>query len=214
MWWKRWLILDGKSICFLSTKTMHLDARCGGERQYENPWDSPRKGTQGQLPGFFGDDSFACCLQRGKLEAANICSESEPSYLSKVIYQRHIQPISIYCGLSIWAPRVHQFSKNGGTNKVADSAENIRLKDLPLWSWVIMRRLRLLTEAISYGVLLWILESQGRRIHCFIWEFCRPQTTQTKASILSRFCGSFWERGRCLPTCETCTVVHRITLQP
>lgn len=43
------------------------------------------------------------------------------------------------------------FSKNEGTNKVEDSAESIKLKDLPLWSWVNMRRLRLLTEAISHG---------------------------------------------------------------
>ena len=49
-----------------------------------------------------------------------------------------------------------------GTNKVDDSAESIKLKDLPLWFWVIMRRLRLLTEAISHGAALDIREPRAK----------------------------------------------------
>jgi hypothetical protein len=44
--------------------------------------------------------------------------------------------------------------KTEGTSGLANFAQNIRPKDLPVWSLVILRRMDLLAEAILRGVAL------------------------------------------------------------
>jgi ankyrin repeat protein len=126
------------------------------------------KGLQTNARDSIGMTPLHAACKCGKLEAAQYLLSIGADSSIKDTYGRTPFVVAFQYGHT----ELMNLCKNEGTNKVADSAQSTQPGDLPVWSLVIMRRLNLLTEAISKGAALEVKEpgTKSTLLHLAIRE--------------------------------------------
>lgn len=126
------------------------------------------KGLQVDARDMIGMTPFHAACKSGTLEAARYLLKIGADSSIKDKYGRTPFTVAFQYGQT----ELMDLCKTEGTNSLADSAQNTRPEDLPVWSLVILRRMDLLAEAISRGAALDIKEpgTNNPLLHCAILE--------------------------------------------